>query len=91
MKERYEVLKQIRLCLGWPIDTFTQLLGFSSVQYVQNVESGNVKNVEYIYERYAKVARIKSSTIRLLVSDAEKKKYTADEIAAEVRKLMRID
>ena len=90
MKERYEVLKQIRICLGWPIDTFTEMLGFSSVEYVENVEAGKINNVEYIYQRYARVAGIKPSSLRVFINDAERKSYSAKDINLELKKMLRI-
>ena len=90
MKERYEVLKQIRLCLRWPIDTFTEMLGFSSPSYVQNVEDGKVNNVEYIYQRYAKVAGIKPSTLRAFINEAEREHYSVETIVSVLKQMLRI-
>ena len=90
MKERYEVLKQIRLCLGWPIDTFTEMLGFSSPSYVRKVEDGKINNVEYIYQRYARVAGIKPSTLRGFINEAERENYSAETIVTVLKQILRM-
>lgn len=91
MKERYEVLKQIRLYAGYDIVSFTKKLGFSSVSYVQNVERGVIENVEYIYERYAKVLGIRQVTLKTLIKDSEKNHYTSQEIASEIKRMLKVD
>lgn len=91
MKERYEVLRQIRLYMRDDIETFTKELGFSSAEYVKGVESGRIANVEYIYDRYAKLIGIKSVTIKMMVKEAEKNHYTSQEIASELRRILKVD
>lgn len=91
MKARYEVLKQIRLCLRAPIESFTKELGFSSVSYVEKVEDGKINNVEYIYERYAKIIGIKVSSLRAFIGEAERNNYTPETINAEIRKIMKLN
>lgn len=90
MKQRYEVLKQMRLCLRSSLESFTEELGFSSATYVAKVEQGKINNVEYIYSRYAKVAGIKVNTLKVLIKEAEKNNYTSEEIAAELRRTLRL-
>jgi len=85
MKARNEVLKQARICSNKTIEFLSTSMNLS-VSYIMRLEAGEIQNLDYIYGKYAKALGIPVGCLKKVISNAEKEKWEAEQIAIEVKK-----
>lgn len=87
MKNKNEVLKQVRIASKQSVESLAEATGFSPA-YIKRLEAGEVENLSYIYAKYARALRIQEGKIRRLAERADKENWTVSQIEAEVRALV---